>query len=258
MTRALLAVFCLSAVAHAQGASSQEPIYSFDPTVVHSPVTIQAPASEMPDQARRQQLDGLCAVTIVVDRKGLPQDPRMVRCTDPIFAEASLEAVKKYRFVPAKTVADNKPVLFSMHIEISYGPNLNPVSLPRPHTRIGFLVGSQPTPSGPDGNGIYTLSRGFDPPNSFPQILRFANEGFGRAAFSLKDGAGCVAALTIDETGHATDAQVTKCDDASLENPVLRSLRKSQYSPAVLNGKPVPVRASVHVVCEGFGPPSGR
>src|ERR1700738_5424392 len=193
----------------------------------------------MPDQARRQQLDGLCALAIIRDRRALPQAPRLVRCTDPIFAENSLKVVKKYRFVPAKTVADNKPVLFSMHIEIIYGPNLNPVSLPRPHTRIGFLIGSQPTPSGPDRNGVYALSHEFDPPNSMPQILRFANEGFGRAAFSLEDGAGCVAALTIDETGHPTDAQITRCDDPSLENPVLRSLRKSQYSPAVLKGKPV-------------------
>jgi hypothetical protein len=208
----------------------------------------------MPDQARRQQLDGLCALTIVVDKKGLPQEPHIVRCTDPIFAENSLKAVKKYRFVPAKTVAGNKPVLFRMHIEIGYGPNLNPVTLPRPRVKIGFLVPSQATPSEPVRNGVYTLSRDFDPPNSFPQILRFANGGFGRVAFSLEDGAGCVAAITIDETGHPTDAQITKCDDPSLENPVLRSLWKSNYSPAVLNGKPVPVRASVHFVCEGFGP----
>ena|GEM_PF-4599486 len=260
MTRPLLAVLCLSAaLAHAQRASSPDPIYSFDPKVVHAPVSIQAPESEMPDPARRQQLDGLCALTIVVDRRGLPQNPRIVRCTDPMFAENSMKAVKKYRFVPATKLADNKPVLFSMHIEISYrfGPNPNPVPLPRPRIRTGFLVGSQSAPSGPDRNGIYTLSRDFDPPNSFPQIQRFANAGFGRAAFSLEAGAGCVADLTLDETGHPTDAQIAKCDDPSLENPALRSLWKSQYSPAVLNGKPVPVRTSVHLVCEGFGPTSG-
>jgi hypothetical protein len=225
--------------------------------VVHTPVPIQTPESEMPDKARRQQLEGLCALTIVVDRKGLPQNPRIVRCTDPIFAESSLNAVKRYRFVPATTVADNKPVLFNMHIEISYrfGPSANPVALPRPRIKTGFLVGSQSAPSVPDRNGVYTLTREFDPPNSFPQIQRFVNAGFGRAAFSLEDGAGCVAALTIDETGHPTDAQITKCDDPSLENPVLHSLWKSQYSPAVFNGKPVPVRTSVHLVCEGFGPP---
>jgi hypothetical protein len=212
----------------------------------------------MPDAARLRQLNGLCTLTILVDRKGLPQNPRIVRCTDPMFAENSLNAVKKYRFVPATTVADNKRVLFSMHVEINYtfGSDPKPVSLPQPHIHIGFLVPSQP-PSGPDSNGIYTLSHDFDPPNSFPKIQRFANAGFGRAAFALEDGAGCIASLSIDETGHTTDAQIAKCDDPSLENPVLRSLWKSQYSPAVLNGKAVPVRTSVHLVCTGFEPPSG-
>jgi hypothetical protein len=259
VTRPLLTVFCLCALAQAQGSSSPDQIHSFDPTVVDSPVTILAPESKMPDEARRQQLDGLCSLAIVVDRTGLPQDPRIVRCTDPIFAENSLKAVKKYRFVPAKRVADNKPVLFRMHIEISYrsGADHNPVPLPRPRFKVGFLVESQSAPSRHDSNGIYTLSLGFNPPNSFPKILRFEDAGFGRAAFSLEDGAGCIAALTIDETGHTTDVQITKCDDPSLENPVLRSLWKSEYSPAVLNGKPVSVRASVHIVCEGFGAPPG-
>jgi hypothetical protein len=259
VTRSLLAVFCLCALAHARGASSPDQVYSFDPTVVHSPVTILAPESEIPDEARRQQLEGLCALTIVVDRKGLPQNPRIVRCTDPIFTENSMKVVKKYRFVPATTVADNKPVLFRMHIEISYkfGPDPTPVPLPRPRIKIGFLIPSQSAPPKHDSNGVYTLSREFDPPNSFPQIQLLANAGFGRAAFSLEDGAGCIAALTIDETGHTTDAQITKCDDSSLENPVLRSLWKSQFSPAVMNGKPVPIHTSVHLVCEGFGAPSG-
>jgi hypothetical protein len=250
----LLTLF-LCILAHAQG-TPPDPVYSFDPAVVHSPVPIQTPEIEMPDQARQQKLDGLCALDIVVDRKGYPQNPRIVRCTDPIFAENSLKAAKKYKFVPATTVAENKRVPFSMHIEISYGfgPDANSIHLPRPRIRIGFLVPSQPGLSGPDSGGIYTLSRDFDTPNSFPKIERLVDVGFGRAAFSLGDGAGCIAALTIDETGHPTDAQITKCDDPSLENPVLRSLWKSQYSPAILNGKPVPIRASVHFVCEGFEP----
>jgi hypothetical protein len=255
-TRPFLAFFCLCTLAHAQTPSPDQ-VYSFDPTVVHSPVPIQAPESEMPDQARRQQLDGLCILNIVVDRNGIPQNPRIVRCTDPIFAENSLKAVKKYRFMPATTVAANKRVLFTMHIEISYrfGADPNPVHLPRPDIKIGFLVKSGPSQSGPDKTGIYALSHDFDAPNSFPKLLRFANAGFGRAAFSLEDGAGCTATLTIDETGRPTDAQIIKCDDPSLENPALRTLWKSQFSPAILNGKPVPVRAAIHLVCDGFEQP---
>lgn len=256
VNRSVLAVFCLCALAHAQGTVPPDQIiYSFDPTFIDSPVAILVPEAKMPDEARRQHLDGICAVTFVVNRKGLPQDPRIVRCTDSLFAENSLNAVKKYRFVPAKRVADNKPVLFRMHMEVDYkiSADPNPVPLPQPRIKGRFFVPSKSAPSGPDSNGIYTLSHDFDPPNSFPQIKQFGDAGFGRAAFSFEDGAGCIAILTLDEKGHPTDAQITECDDASLENPILRSLRKSQYSSAILNGRPVPVRASVRIVCEGFG-----
>ena len=58
-TRPLLAFFCLSILAHAQSISSPDQIYS-DPKVVHPPVPIRIAEADMPDQARRQQLDGLC------------------------------------------------------------------------------------------------------------------------------------------------------------------------------------------------------
>jgi hypothetical protein len=241
-------------------AGAQEPlpeqVYKFNPAVVHSPVPIQAPDAKMPEQAKQQKLDGLCTLAIVVDRKGIPQEPQIVRCTDTIFAENSLKAVKEYRFVPATTVADSKPVLFSMHVEISFQsqPDSGPVPLPQPKFKLSFLLPPQPAPVGPDAKGIYTLSRDFGPPNSFPKIQRFANVGFGRAAFSLEDGSGCIALLTLDESGHTTNAQIAKCDDPSLENPVLRSLWKSIFSPAVLNGKPVPVHSTIRLTCEGFTP----
>ncbi len=169
----------------------------------------------MPDKARRQQLSGLCALDLVVDRKGFPQNPHVVRCTDPIFAGNSLNAVRNYKFNPATTVHDNKPVLFRMQIEISYrfGPNRDPIPLLRPHIKLDFLLPSQAAPSEPDSAGTYTLSHVFDPPNSLPRLQRFVGVGFGRAAFSLDDGAGCVVALTIDENGLPSDAQITKCDD---------------------------------------------
>jgi hypothetical protein len=170
-----------------------------------------------------------------------------------------LNAVKNYRFQPATTLQDNKPVLFGMHIGISYrfGRDRFPIPLPRPHIKLDFLIPLPPAPSEPDSTGTYPLSHVFDPPNSLPRLQRWVGVNFRRAAFSLDDDAGCIVALTIHENGLVSDARIIKCDDPSLEEPAMRSLLKSQFSPAILNGKAVPVRASVHLVCEGFGPPSG-
>jgi hypothetical protein len=253
VTRPLLVVFWLFTFGHAQTPSPDQ-VYTIDPKVVRAPVPIEFPESEMPDQARHPQVNGLCAVDIIVDRKGLPQDPRVVRCTDPMFAENSLKAIKRYRFKPATTLQDNQPVPVRMHIEINYrwGLNRDPVRLPPPHIRLGFLISSRPTSAEPDTAGVYTLSHAFDSPNSFPRMERFVGMGFGRAAFILEDGVGCTADITIDATGHPTDAQITRCDNRGLEKSALESLLASDFAPAILNGKPVPVRGSVHLVCEGF------
>jgi len=251
--RRLPVLICLFTLGRAQTPPPDQ-IYSFDPKIVHLPVPVQIPEAEMPDQARRQQLAGLCAVALIIDKRGFPQDPHVVRSTDPMFAENSLNAVKQYRFKPATTLQDDKPVLFSMHVEINYrfGRDPDPILLPPPHIRLGFLLSAQPDSPAPNSDGAYTLSHRFDAPNSLPKLQRFANAGFGRAAFSLEDGAGCDAILTIDETGHPSNVQIVKCDYFSLQEPTVRSLLKSRFLPAILNGNPVMVRAGVRLVCDGF------
>jgi hypothetical protein len=255
VTRSLLVVFCLCAFAHSQSPSPDQ-VYTIDPKIIHPPVPIRTPESEMPDLARLQQHGGLCVLEIIVDKHGFPQTPRVIHCTDPAFAANSLNAVRKYTFHPATTIQDNSPVAARMHIEIKYsfGGDTRPIPLPRPRIRVGFLVPQEPA-SEPDSNGIYSLSAAFHPPDSPPKLLGFANAGFGRAAFSQDDGAGCLVVLTIDSNGVPSDPQITKCDARSLEEPAIHSLLKSQFSPAILNGKAVPVRATVHLVCEGFEPP---
>lgn len=257
VNRPLLALFCLCAFGHAQSPSSADQVFS-DPKAVHPPVAIRTAEAQMPDKARRQQLDGFCIVGLVVGENGLPQNTHIVRCTDSIFAENSLKAVKNYRFQPATSFQDNKPVLFRLSVEINFrfGRNREPIPFPQPRLKLSFLLPSQPVPSEPDSAGTYTLSHAFDPPNSLPRLERLVGAGFGRAAFSLDDGAGCIVALTIHENGLPSDAEITKCDDPALEAPAIRSVLRSQFSPAVLNGKPVPVRAAVHLVCEGFEPTS--
>jgi hypothetical protein len=243
------------AIANAQSPVPAAHIYegSTDWKLIRSPLPIATPEADMPDAARRLGENGACVLTIIVDAKGLTEEPKIVRCTDSIFAEASLRAAAAYKFKPATTIQDGKSVPCRMHLVINFrifGINQNPV--PTPHIRVGFLVSQQPTSAKPDSNGIYALSRVFDPPNTFPKLDRFVNAGFGRAAFPLDDGAGCIVALTIHETGKASDVQITRCDKSTLEKPVIDSLLGSKYSPATLNGKPVPVRASMHLVCTGF------
>ncbi len=55
-----------------------------------------------PMEAKRLGLDGEVVVAFVVDEEGRVTSPRVVERTDPIFEEAALRAVSKWRFEPGR------------------------------------------------------------------------------------------------------------------------------------------------------------
>lgn len=241
----------LANTSQASGSGNGPP--HFDPKKFHSPVAVNAPEAEMPDAARRSQRSGACVVSLTVDIKGNPQNLQLLRCSDPVFAQNSIDAAKRYRFKPARTLADDSPVAVIVTIEINF---LFPYSNtgktpPSPLVQVSFFASSDPNPGTPDAKGIYLLSKAF----GVPKMTRFVGKGFVRAAQPFPDGVGCEAVLTLDANGQPTDAQVTKCDDPSLEESAAASLLASQYTPATLNGTSVPVRANVHLTYDGYSAP---
>ena len=205
----------------------------------------------MPSAAQHKHQNGTCVVSLIVDVDGKPENLRIFRCTDPIFADNSVAAVMKYRFKPAMT-QDGKavPVTISIEVNFVFGSGYEPP------VQVRYELSSPPgtISTEPDGNGVYPLTNSFEPPNAAPKLVRFISKGFGLAALPFPDGVACDAIMTIDVKGKALDAQVTHCDQFALEKPAVESLLKSKYEAALLNGKAVPVRVSIHLAYAGFGP----
>lgn len=106
------------------GAVAQDPPKQDQPqkidSTIHPPIPLVFPEAKMPDEARRRQLNGSCLVSEVVSTKGVPEDVRLVRCSDPIFEKSSLEGAKKYRFKPAYRKSDGTPVPVTITVEINF------------------------------------------------------------------------------------------------------------------------------------------
>jgi TonB family protein len=76
------------------------------------------PEAEFSDEARKAKYQGTVEVTFVVDTKGNPQNPRVVRPLGMGLDEKAIEAVMKYRFKPA--MRDGKtpvPVLVTVAVD---------------------------------------------------------------------------------------------------------------------------------------------
>lgn len=246
----LLCLFA-SLIARAHGQAQPELLQKVGPTV-HAPVPITSPEAEMPDEARRLRQGGICLISMIVDSKGEPTNPHLVRCTDSMFAKNSMDTVMKYRFKPAIRVTDGISVPVMITIEINFRFTDRPFSPDEPPTRIRYGFFSPPgmTSLGPDADGVYPLSKQLEA----PKMAKFVSKGFGKAAMLLPDGVGCHVVLALDAKGKPLNAQVTSCDKPTLEKSAVNSLMKSKYKPAKLNGKEVPVRMTVLLIYDGFGP----
>lgn len=96
---------------------------------VTPPQVIHSAYPEYPDSARREKVDGVCIVAILVDVNGIPKDVHVVRSiessVDPEFRSAAKDmdknAVKtasKFRFKPA--TYHGQPVPIAIKLEINY------------------------------------------------------------------------------------------------------------------------------------------
>ena len=85
---------------------------------VSNPVPIVTPEAEFSDEARRNKYQGVCMISIVVDARGYPQNPRVIQSLGMGLDEKALEAVQKYRFKPA--MKDGKPVASIISVAVNF------------------------------------------------------------------------------------------------------------------------------------------
>jgi len=85
---------------------------------VSNPIPVVTPEAEFSDEARRNKYQGVCMIAIIVDSRGYPQNPRVIRSLGMGLDEKALGAVQKYRFRPA--MKDGKPVASMITVEVNF------------------------------------------------------------------------------------------------------------------------------------------
>jgi TonB family protein len=85
---------------------------------VSAPKEIYAPEPEYSEEARKVKHMGIVVLQLVVGSDGLPRDIRVVRTLGLGLDEKAIEAVRKWRFEPAKK--DGKPVAALVSVEVDF------------------------------------------------------------------------------------------------------------------------------------------
>jgi len=90
---------------------------------ISRPVPLTMPEAEYSVEARRQAIEGICLISIVVDRDGLPQNPRVVRPIGHGLDETAIQAVRRYRFRPVmRDGIEPVPVLITIEVNFRLRP----------------------------------------------------------------------------------------------------------------------------------------
>ena len=85
---------------------------------VSSPVLIFKVDPEFSEEARKAKFMGNVVVNLVVDPNGMPQNVHVVRGVGMGLDQKALDAVKQYRFKPAKE--NGKPVAVQLNVEVDF------------------------------------------------------------------------------------------------------------------------------------------
>jgi TonB family protein len=88
-----------------------------EPGVV-APEEIYAPEPEFSEESRKEKQHGTVGIALAVGTDGLPHDLRILCSSIPDSNEIAVNAIKKWRFVPAKK--DGKPVPVAIEVDVSF------------------------------------------------------------------------------------------------------------------------------------------
>jgi protein TonB len=85
---------------------------------IQPPALIKDAPALYTEAAREAKVQGVCIISIVVDRNGLPQDPHVIKCMDYGFGQSAIDSISKYRFRPA--MKEDEPVPVRIKVEINF------------------------------------------------------------------------------------------------------------------------------------------
>ena len=101
------------------------PIY--DPNLKHvvrlgagvsPPHAIFQPEAKFSDRARKEKIQGICVLSLVVDPHGMPRDVHVTRKLEPGLDANAILAVNSYRFKPA--YRDGEPIPVMVFVEVRF------------------------------------------------------------------------------------------------------------------------------------------
>jgi len=86
---------------------------------VEPPVPVRTVPPKYPDAMRREGASGVVTVSCTIDEKGNVQDAKVEKASNTAFSEPALDALKKWKFKPARKGGNAVPIHVSFPIQFN-------------------------------------------------------------------------------------------------------------------------------------------
>lgn len=185
-----------------------------------------------PPHLRAEGVGGTVQVAFVIGADGEPRDVRVVSASDSSFSAPSAQAVSLLRFSPAQV--HGRPVPVRVEQAIVWRTEAPPP--------VAVAAVPVAPPTGDDVNG-YELGAVTEFPRlRNPQVFMRALEREYPPALRQAGHGGLVhVRFRVEPDGTPRDPVITHTSDPAFVEPTLRALAVMRFTPARLNGRPVPV-----------------
>ncbi len=87
-------------------------------TGIEAPVPVRMVPPKFPPEMRREGTGGVVTIKCIIDEKGNVTEPVVEKATNDAFAQPALDALRKWKFKPAKK--DGTPVPLKVSIPIQF------------------------------------------------------------------------------------------------------------------------------------------
>jgi protein TonB len=91
---------------------------AFAQSKAEPPVPVRTVAPEYPNELRRDGVSGVVMVKCTIDEQGNVVDPTVEKSSNGAFEKPAIDALKKWKFKPAKQ--DGAPVAIKVSIPIKF------------------------------------------------------------------------------------------------------------------------------------------
>lgn len=208
-------------------------VYSAGPGILN-PIVLERAAAVYPADARPEEVNGACLLSLVIDADGAPAGIQVLRTHGAAFDAAAIEAVKQTKFEAGSL--DGKPVPVRIYARTRFFEDQRP-AYPRIITQFG-MNGFGQFPAG----GI--ASRPYDKP---PVALYAPAAQYSEQARKAKAQGVVIVSVLVTEEGSPSDIKILKSMGMGLDESAMECVSQYRFKPAMKDGEPIAARIVVEV-----------